>query len=74
MDIIEVAQARAALPRPARCKAIRQGAQLSLGDMAEALGTNAITVSRWERGVRKPSKPFIVKYVRLLGELAQVTQ
>ena len=72
MTILELAQARAALPRPEKCRAIRRGAELSLGEVAEALGTNPITVSRWERGVRHPSKRFVVAYVDLLTDLARL--
>ncbi|MDP9091845.1 MAG: helix-turn-helix domain-containing protein [Actinomycetota bacterium] len=73
MTILELAQARAALPRPEQCRAIRRGAGLSLGDLAEALSTNPITVSRWERGARRPSKRFIVAYVGLLADLSRMS-
>lgn len=74
MSILDLAEARAALPKPERCRSIRLDAALSLLEVAAELGTNPITVSRWERGERHPSKRYVVAYARLLADLAAMTQ
>lgn len=72
MNAFDLAEARASLPRPERCRAIRQGAQLSLTDLADELGTSPHTVSRWERGEGRPSRRLVVSYVALLQRLEQL--
>jgi transcriptional regulator with XRE-family HTH domain len=50
----------------ARLRAARRGAGLTQKQLAQALGVDSITVSRWERGVTSPSLPR-------LGRIAEVT-
>lgn len=46
--------------------------RLALGktqvQMAKHLGAALISVGSWERGVRSPSPPFLVKYLRLAAK------
>jgi transcriptional regulator with XRE-family HTH domain len=50
----------------ARLRAARRGAGLTQKQLAQALGVDSITVSRWERGVTSPSLPR-------LGRIAELT-
>lgn len=60
------------LPPPAERRAIRRRANASLEDVASALGVEKMTVSRWERGLRKPWPKHRVAYICLLQALAKV--
>jgi transcriptional regulator with XRE-family HTH domain len=50
-------------------RAARRGAGLTQKQLAEALGVEPITVSRWERGVTSPSLPRL----RRIAELTETT-
>lgn len=52
-----------------RLRAARRGAGFTQKQLAEELGVEAITVSRWERGVTSPSLPRL----RRIAELTQTT-
>ena len=52
-----------------RLRTARRGAGLTQKQLAEALGVEAITVSRWERGVTSPSLPRL----RRVAELTETT-
>lgn len=58
------------LPPPNERRAIRKRAQASLKDIAEALGVEVMTVSRWERGMREPWPKHRAAYLYLLQALA----
>lgn len=51
----------------ARLRAARRGAALTQKELARELGVEAITVSRWERGVTSPSLPRLRRVAELTG-------
>jgi transcriptional regulator with XRE-family HTH domain len=53
----------------ARLRTARRSAGLTQRQLAESLGVESITVSRWERGVTTPSLPRL----RRIAELTQTT-
>lgn len=60
------------LPSPAERRAIRRAARVSLSQVAEVLGVDIMTVSRWERGLHEPRARYVPAYQRLLDALIQV--
>ena len=50
-------------------RAARRGSGLTQKQLAEALGVEPITVSRWERGVTSPSLPRL----RRIAEITETT-
>jgi len=54
--------------RPIDVRALRQKAALSQEQLAQALGTSWITVSRWERRIAQPS-PEVDARLKRLSEL-----
>jgi transcriptional regulator with XRE-family HTH domain len=50
-----------------RLRAARRGAGLTQKQLGDALGVEAITVSRWERGVTSPSLPRLRRVAELTG-------
>jgi DNA-binding transcriptional regulator YiaG len=65
-NLLERARAHRGLPDPELCRVIREGAGLSQGDIAQAVGVRRETVSRWETGARAPRGEFLVKYREVL--------
>jgi len=61
---------RRRLPEPAVRRLLRERARLSQGDLAEVMGVDRATVSRWETGVRTPAGNTLTTYVELLDRLA----
>ncbi|WP_203654633.1 helix-turn-helix domain-containing protein [Demequina activiva] len=59
-----------ALPTPSVSRAIRQSCGLSQARVALELGVSRMTVSRWERGARRPRGLRLVAYTALLSDLA----
>lgn len=53
----------------ARLRMARRGVGLTQKQLAEALGVESITVSRWERGVTSPSLPRL----RRIAEITETT-
>jgi transcriptional regulator with XRE-family HTH domain len=53
----------------ARLRTARRSAGLTQRQLAEAIGVESITVSRWERGVTTPSLPRL----RRIAELTETT-
>ena len=53
----------------ARLRTARRSAGMTQRQLADELGVEAITVSRWERGVTSPSLPRL----RTIAELCQTT-
>ena len=51
----------------ARLRAARLGTGLTQKQLAEALGVDSITVSRWERGVTSPSLPRLRRIADVTG-------
>lgn len=50
--------------KPEKIKAVRQAAEMTQVQFAEALGTSFEVVSRWETGVSKP-RPMSVKMIKM---------
>ena len=50
-----------------RLRTARRGAGLTQKQLAETLGVESITVSRWERGVTTPSLPRLRRIAELTG-------
>jgi DNA-binding transcriptional regulator YiaG len=71
-EAVAKALARRGLPSPEERRRIRQGAGLSQGDIADALGVDWSTVSRWEAGVRDPDGANVGAYAELLDRLRRV--
>lgn len=59
----------AQLPPPRRRRQIRMDAQVSLRQMAAALGKDAMTILRWEKGRTRPSLEDAARYRDLLDAL-----
>jgi DNA-binding transcriptional regulator YiaG len=59
------------LPGPAMRQAIRRDAGLSQVDLAQSIGVDRATVSRWETGTRRPRGDQLVAYVELLRSLTR---
>lgn len=68
-DLLERVQSRRRLPEPRLRRLIREGARVSLGDIAEALGVTRSAVSRWEHGLREPRDGVLERYADLLDRL-----
>ena len=62
--------ARRDLPPPQVRKALREGAGLSMDDIAEAVGCSRQAVAHWEAGRRYPRAEHLAAYVRVLRLLA----
>jgi transcriptional regulator with XRE-family HTH domain len=60
------------IPRPARARAIRKAAGVSIRRVAEELGVDFATVYRWERGLNRPTGERRIAYGNLLEGLRQV--
>lgn len=54
---------------PGRVREILAQAQVTQAEVAEALGVDAVTVSRWLRGVRRPRGVLAAQYHELVAEL-----
>jgi transcriptional regulator with XRE-family HTH domain len=50
-----------------RVRTARRRAELTQKELAQALGVEPITVSRWERGVTTPSLPRLERTARVTG-------
>ena len=70
MDVEEAVEKRL-LPSPQTRRSLRAAAELTLTDMAEILGVSKSSVSRWERGLRRPRSPVRQSYIRLLRHLEE---
>ncbi|GIM88723.1 helix-turn-helix domain-containing protein [Paractinoplanes toevensis] len=60
------------LPPPPERRTIRRRARASLKDVAQALGVDIMTVSRWERGKADPWPRHRAAYIRALRALAEL--
>jgi DNA-binding transcriptional regulator YiaG len=67
--LAEHVRAARRLPRPAVARAIRDEADVSQQQLADALGVNRVTVARWELGERVPRGELRLAYIALLDEL-----
>jgi DNA-binding transcriptional regulator YiaG len=69
-QVLDLARARR-LARTGDARRIRQGAGLSLADVAGVVGVDVSTLSRWETGDRRPMGRPAVAYARLLEKLSE---
>ena len=65
---IELVKVRG-LAKSGAARAIREGAGLSLGEVASAVGVAKTTVYRWESGDRRPRGDRAIAYGQLLTDL-----
>jgi transcriptional regulator with XRE-family HTH domain len=72
-DLVKLVRERRDLPPPAMRRAIRESADLSLDQVANALGVSRQAVSHWEQGARDPRPEHLRAYAKLLRELMGVT-
>jgi len=70
-ELLEAASLYLRLPDARRRVRIREDAFLTQRQVAEALGVSAMTLSRWERGVR-PRARHAQAYVELLEQLQEL--
>ena len=68
-SVVKKAQRRMDLPAPAVRRLIRQQARLTQENVAEALGSDRASVSRWESGERSPRGEMLDAYATLLERL-----
>jgi len=57
------------MPAPAMCRLLRESAGLSQDDIARVVGADRSSISRWERGRRKPSRRIASRYVAVIARL-----
>jgi DNA-binding transcriptional regulator YiaG len=67
--ILTKARMRALLPAPAICKLIREQSNLTQDDIAEAVGVDRASISRWESGDQSPRGAARETYAALLSRL-----
>ena len=68
-QLIENSRRRKMLVPPELRRSIRRRARLSQGEIAQVLGINRASVSRWESGQRTPRGLLAENYVKLLDAL-----
>lgn len=72
----EIAGARSrgemTLPTPARRRELRVSAGLTQSDIAEVLGCSPPSVTRYENGSSEPTGEMLLRYSRLMRELAKL--
>ena len=69
LDDLQELSALRALLRSGAARSIRTAADLSLGEVAQVLGTSKTSILRWERGERVPRGDLALAYWRLLQQL-----
>lgn len=61
------------LPAHDACRELREACDLSVNDMAVAVGVTAQAVRQWERGVRTPRGELRKRYIEALRVLKEAT-
>ena len=69
-ELVEISRMRRRLPEPAMRQHLRRRARLTQEDVAEAVGVDRATLSRWESGARTPRGDRLARYVAVLDRLA----
>jgi DNA-binding transcriptional regulator YiaG len=69
-DAKELARVRH-LAETGAARAIREAADVSLAEAAAPVRVDRSTISKWERGLRRPRGEAAIRYLRLLEELAR---
>lgn len=76
MKVIERVRARihvhSSLPEPAERRALREAADLTQRELAEAIGVDRTTVAHWESGRHTPNGKLLDAYLEALGALKEV--
>ena len=67
-EVVRIARCRE-VSANGRARSIRETARLSLAELAEACGVDEGTLSRWERGQRKPRSAVALRYLAVLDAL-----
>lgn len=66
----KIAQAARRTPSGRLARELRRSAGLTQADVAQALGVNRVTVTRWETGVQRPHGELRDRWADLLNEIA----
>lgn len=69
-QLVELSRIRA-LVRSGAARSIREGAGISLAEIAREVGVAVATVWRWEHGQRQPRGEAALRYGRVLEELTR---
>lgn len=69
-ELVRMARCRE-MASSGRARAIREKARLSLSEMAQTCGIDEGTLSRWERGQRRPRAAVALRYLAVLEALEQ---
>lgn len=69
-QVLALSRARS-VARTGEARRIREAAQLSLAEVAAAIGVDTSTVHRWETGDRRPRGDAAVRFIELLDELRE---
>jgi transcriptional regulator with XRE-family HTH domain len=69
-SVLDLAQVRL-LARSGQARELRVDNELSLADVASAVGSTRATISRWERGLRRPRGEVALRYGALLVALGR---
>ena len=69
-EVLSDARTRKRLPSPRTRRLLRERAHLSQRELAMVLGVSDAAVSRWESGLRQPSRRTLTAYVEVLERLA----
>ncbi|MFF7200483.1 helix-turn-helix domain-containing protein [Streptomyces sp. NPDC008141] len=69
-QVLRLADVRAAVSS-GEAQRLRVAAQLSIGEVANAIGVDQSTVWRWEQGARKPRGEGALAYGELIKALRQ---
>jgi transcriptional regulator with XRE-family HTH domain len=72
--LIRQVRAQRRMPSPALARAIREAAGVSQGRIAEELGVDRVTVTRWETGLRRPRGERASAYAELLSQLKRAVE
>jgi HTH-type transcriptional regulator/antitoxin MqsA len=59
------------LPSPKNARQLRKAVGLSQADLADAIGVNRVTVSRWEAGERRPRGRRAAAYAAALRTMSE---
>jgi transcriptional regulator with XRE-family HTH domain len=52
-----------------RGRRVREQARLSLADLAAFVGVDPVTLSRWERGLARPRRPYAQRWAEIVDDL-----
>jgi transcriptional regulator with XRE-family HTH domain len=70
--LVQKVRRRKRIPSPTEARAIRIASGLRQLDLAQVLGVNRVTITRYETGGRRPRGDLGQRYARLLEALRRV--